>query len=150
MHEKGLPGHKRPMLEHVGEHCKDSFRHAGALGEIETLGQGKSVSCVDDGELRIPAAAKQRHDLIAQAPTTDARPKRRNLPRDFKTQRRRGAGRWWVEAQPLKDVRSIDTRRPDPNEYFALPGRWRWKRGELQCLGSSLSASNGDCGHGCR
>ena len=101
--------------EHLGK--------AAGLAPGKAVRHGQRVRLVDEGQGGLRPAADDGHDPVAGGEERDLPPDRHHLAGELHAGDVGGpAGRRWIEAGPLHQVRRIQSGRPHRHQELGVPG----------------------------
>ena len=121
MDHQGLTSLKGTMFEDIDIDGQGRFGQGCGLHKVQSFGHRQGMTAIDHAILCIAAAAEQGGDLIPDLPALGALTDGDNLARGLEAENVGCAGRWWIEANPLQDIRAIDPGRAGFDEDFAWP-----------------------------
>ncbi len=122
MHQQHFAGPQLCAIEHVAPYGKQGFRQRRGLDQGKPIGDRQALARGYRHVLGVAAAIGQRADAVAHIPTFDALSDCGNLPGHFQAHNRRCAGRRWIKAHALDDIRPVDAGRGHSDQDLSRCG----------------------------
>ena len=128
VHEQVLAGAQPGLGEQGVVRRGEHLRQPTGRGPVERVGHGHELALVDRRQLRLAAAADDRHHTLAHREALGPRPERCHLAGELEAgDVRWRAGRRGIQAAPLHHVGPVQPRRTNLDEH--LPRARRGDRG---------------------
>jgi hypothetical protein len=144
VHEQPLAGRQGALGEQRVVGGGEDLGHPARLGPVQAAGQRHGLALVHRGQLRLPAAADDRHDAIPLGEPIGPRAATDDLARELEPgDVRWGAGRRGIQAPALHQVGAVDSGGADADEDLAGAGL-----GVGVLLDEDLAVADGGGAHG--